>query len=275
MWLRSTDVGARVNAIRGLIAAALGLDVLVFAVGAAANSKAPLFVPWIPSTAPRAVSQDVVAEHESLTFRCDEVRCQVKAAYRVRAGSAQQVELRFVLPVKAPVTARFGTANGTVTVGGAPIARAEEVVEKIPLNYPIRLRLPFYEASVQGPLSTGVNEISFEYVQPLGGQGRSETSMTRFFHYGMWPLREWKRAKDFSFDFTATLKRPAPSWWQRWFGTVREMDCAFGDRVTFKPPRLPLRRTQRGDSLWLQARTPLPVIPETISCFIGDDLDVD
>lgn len=251
------------------------LGAALCASSASANSKAPLVVPWIPSTAPRAVSQDVVAEHEALTFRCDKVRCQVKATYRVRAGSEQHVELRFVLPVKAPVTAKFGTANGTVTVGGAPAASAEEVLEKIPLSYPMSQRLPFYEASVQGPLSIGINEISFEYVQPLGGEGRSEASLTQFFHYGLWPLREWKRAKDFSFEFTATLARPAPGWWQRWFGTVREMDCAFGDRVSFKPPRLPLRRTQRGDTLWLQARTSLPVIPETISCYIGDDLDVD
>jgi hypothetical protein len=269
--LRSIDGGKSRGPYARAAASVMGLAVLSLAGAAVANSRAPLFVPWIPSTAPRALSEDVVAEHEMLVFRCDEVRCRVKASYRVRAGSAQQVELRFVLPVKAPVTAKFGSASGTVTVAGAPTATAAEVLEKIPLNYPMSQRLPFYEASVEGPLKPGINEVSFEYVQPLGGQGRSEASMTRFFHYGLWPLREWKRAKDFSLEFTATLSRPAPSWWQRWFGTVREMDCSFGDRVTLDPPPLSLRRTQRKDTLWLHARVPLPVIPETISCYIADD----
>lgn len=66
------------------IAALMGPGATPVTVCAAANSRAPLTVPWIPSTAPRAVSQDVVTEHEALTFRCDKVRCQVKATYRVR-----------------------------------------------------------------------------------------------------------------------------------------------------------------------------------------------
>jgi hypothetical protein len=129
---------------------------------------------------------------------------------------------------------------------------------------------------VVGPLGAGPNELSFEYIKPLGGQeSLSKGSMSQYFDYGLWPLREGKRAKGFKLDLTATLERPDPSWWQRWFGTVREMNCWFGDRGTMAPPGLPLRRTQRGDVLWLEASVPLPVIPETVSCLIADDLDVD
>jgi hypothetical protein len=129
---------------------------------------------------------------------------------------------------------------------------------------------------VVGPLGAGPNELSFEYIKPLGGQeSLSKGSMSQYFDYGLWPLREGKRAKGFKLDLTATLERPDPSWWQRWFGTVREMNCWFADRGTMAPPALPLRRTQRGDVLWLEASVPLPVIPETVSCLIADDLDVD
>jgi len=217
-----------------------------------------------------------VAEHEALSFSCDPARCQVKATYRVRAGSAQQVELRFVVPIKASVSARFGTSKGSVSVTGATATRVSETLSKIPLNYPEAKRPPMFEAAVVGPLGAGLNEVSFEYVQPLGGQeSQSEGSMSQFFHYGLWPLREWKRAQGFTLDFAATLTRPAPSWWQRTFGTVREMNCWFGDRETMAPPPLPLRRSQRGDVLWLEARVPLPVIPETVGCLIADDLDID
>jgi len=261
---------------RSLLAANAALCGTLLAAAAAANSRAPRVVPWLPSTAARAVSQDVVAEHEALSFRCDKARCQVKASYRVRAGAAQQVELRFVVPIKAPVTARFGTANGTVSVTGATAVKVSEVLAKIPLSYPDKDRPPIFEAAVVGPLAAGLNEVSFEYVQPLGGrESLHDGTMSQFFHYGLWPLREWKRAKGFTLDFTATLVRPGPSLWQRWFGSVREMDCSFGDRESMAPPPLPLRRTQRGDVLWLEARVPLPVIPETVSCWIGDDLDVD
>jgi hypothetical protein len=252
------------------------LGAALVAAGAGANSRAPRVVPWLPSTAASGLSQDVVAEHEALTFRCDQARCLVKATYRVRAGSAQQVELRFVLPVKAPVTARFGTSKGMVSVAGAPAVTTAEVLRKVPLDYPSKDRPPMYEATVVGPLSAGLNELSFEYVQPLGGQeSRREGSLSQFFDYGLWPLREWKRAKGFTLDFTATLERAEPSLWQRWFGTVREMRCSFGDRQTMAPPPLPLRRTQRGDVLWLEARVALPAVPETVGCLIADDLDVD
>ena len=126
---RSTEARRRNGGLPGSTARRLGARVLLViassSTGAAANSRAPRTVAWIPSTAPRAVSPDVVAEHETLTFRCDEVRCQVRAAYRVRAGSAQQVELRFVAPIKAPVTARFGTSTGTVSFVRADALKAE------------------------------------------------------------------------------------------------------------------------------------------------------
>jgi len=124
----------------------------------------------------------------------------------------------------------------------------------------------------------GFNELSFEYQQPLGaketnyGYFRGEGDMVQSFEYGLWPLREWKRAQNFALDFTATLTRPAPSLWQRWFGSVREMACGFDDGAQLPPP-LPVRRTQRADELWLQATVLLPTIPATVRCRIGDDLD--
>jgi hypothetical protein len=283
MWRPSIEIAQRGGVrhprwltLRSALGANALLGVTLFAAALGANSRAPRIVPWVPSTAARVVSQDVVAEHEALSFRCDKARCQVKATYRVRAGSDQQVELRFVVPIKAPVTARFGTANGAVTVAGAPAVRASEVLAKIPLNYPDKDRPPMYEATVIGPLSAGLNELSFEYVQPLGGEeSLRKGTLSQSFNYGLWPLREWKRAQGFTLDFTATLERSAPSLWQRWFGTVREMNCWFGDRQTMAPPKLPLRRTQRRDVLWLEARVPLPAIPETVGCLIADDLDVD
>lgn len=220
------------------------------------------------------MSEDVIAEHETLTFRCDKARCQVKATYRVRAGSAQQVELRFVVPIKAPVTARFGTSMGTVSIVRADALKAE-LDARIGLNYPDREVPPIYEATVVGRLSPGLNEVSFEYVQPLGGEGRDEATESQYIKYGLWPLREWKRAKGFTFDFTATLQRPAPSWWQRWFGTVREMACWLGDEFGVKPPAFPVRRAQRNGVLWLQASVPMPRIPEAVHCLIADDLDVE
>jgi hypothetical protein len=254
--------------------ATLVLGLALLAGEAAANSRAPRTVPHLPSTAPRAVSQGVMVEHEALSFRCDQARCQVKASYRVRSESAQQVELRFVVPLKAPVTARFGTSGGNVSFARAQALKSE-LQTKVALNYPDKDTPPIYEATVVGPLNVGLNEVSFEYVQPLGGQAFGDDNLSQVFDYGLWPLREWKRAQGFTLDFTATLTRPAPSWWQRTFGTVREMNCWFSDRQTLNPPRLPLRRTQRGGVLWLEARVPLPVIPETVGCLIADDLDID
>lgn len=250
------------------------LGLALCASSAVANSRAPISVPALPSTAPRAVSQDVQAEHETLSFRCDKARCLVKAVYRVRAGSTQQVELRFVVPIKAPVTARFGTSKGIVSVARADALKAE-LDARVGLNYPDRLVPPIYQATVLGPLSAGLNEVSFEYVQPLGGEGRDKGTETQYIKYGLWPLREWKRAKGFTLDFTATLERPEPTWWQRWFGTEREMACWLGDEFGVKPPAFPVRHTQRGDLLWLQASVPLPRIPEGLHCLIADDLDVE
>jgi hypothetical protein len=266
---RSTE--SREHGARRASATAVLICVALLASGAGANSRAPRTVPSIPSTAPRAVSQDVIVEHEALTFRCDNARCQVKATYRVRAGSAQQVELRFVVPIKAPVTARFGTSTGTVSFALAQALKSE-IEANVALNYPDADTPPIYEATVVGPLAAGLNQLSFEYVQPLGAQeSLRDGSMSQHFNYGLWPLREWKRSTGFQLDFTATLVRPAPSWWQRWFGTVREMDCWLGNRL----PRMPLRRTQRGDVLWLQANILMPVIPDAMGCLIADDLDID
>lgn len=250
------------------------LGVALYATSAGANSRAPLRIPAVPSTAPRALSQDVVVEHETLSFDCDKARCQVKATYRVRAGSAQQVELRFVAPLEAPVTARFGSSMGKVSVVRADALKAE-IDARLSYNYPDRMAPPIYEATVVGPLSAGLNEVSFEYIQPLGGEGRDKATESQYFGYGLWPLREWKRAQSFTLDFTATLQRPAPSWWQRWFGTVREMACWVSDELGVKPPPFSVTHTQRGDVLWLQASVRMPRIPEALSCLIADDLDVE
>lgn len=277
-WPQSTDIAGLGRALPARTHGKIGLVSLLctvlFASSAVANSRAPLVVPALPSTAPRAVSEDVVIEHEALTFRCDKVRCKVKAAYRVRAGAPQQVELRFVVPIKAPVTARFGTSDGTVSFARADALQAE-IEENISLNYPDRVVPPIYEATVVGPLSAGLNEVSFEYVQPLGGEGRDKATESQYFNYGLWPLREWKRAKGFTLDFTATLQRPEPTWWQRWFGSVREMACWISDDFGVKPPAFPVRHTQRGNVLWLQASVPLARIPDAVNCLVADDLDVE
>ena len=59
--LRSIDGGKSRGPYARAAASVMGLAVLSLAGAALANSRAPLFVPWIPSTAPRAVSEDVVA----------------------------------------------------------------------------------------------------------------------------------------------------------------------------------------------------------------------
>ena len=244
---------------------------------ARANLRAPRVVPALPSTAARTVSTALEVQHESLMFRCGPDECAVRAVYAVHASAAERVQLRFVLPVAARVTARFGSASGTLTLVEKP-ALSTDLPGNVQLDFFGKPAPPAYEATVVGDVAAGESELSFEYQQPLGaretnyGYFRGEGDMVQSFEYGLWPLREWKRAQGFALDFTATLQRPAPSLWQRWFGSVREIACSFGDYPR-PPPALPVRRTQRGDELWLQASVPLPSIPATVRCRIGDDLD--
>jgi hypothetical protein len=250
---------------------------LFISADARANLRAPRVVPALPSTAPSTVSTALEVQHESLMFRCGSDSCSVRAVYAVRASAAERVELRFVVPVPARVTARFGNASGTLTLVEKPALRTE-LSGNVQLEFFGEPAPPAYEATVVGDVALGFNELSFEYQQPLGAQEtnygyfRGEGDMVQSFEYGLWPLREWKRAEHFALDFTATLDRPAPNLWQRWFGSVREMVCGFSDYPQ-PPPALPVRRTQRGDELWLQASVPLPTIPATVRCRIGDDLD--
>jgi hypothetical protein len=239
------------------------------------NIRGPRIVPWMPSTAASAVN-NLTVRHEDLSFSCDSSQCKVVATYFVRSRQPYDVELRFIIPVPALATARVGNAAGRVSVIQAP-AKETTLEKNIFFDYREYDRPPCYQATVTAPISVGENTLTFEYLQPLGAFERGygyffprEGRMVQEFAYGLWPLREWRRAPDFKIHLTVTIPRMPPTRWQRWFGKTKTIACFLRTEPPQADPHLEPSREQRGNVFWYEADI-AGEIPTEVACHIGDD----
>ena len=128
---------------------------------------------------------------------------------------------------------------------------------------------PVYQARFSAAVAIGVNLLAVSYRQPLGQYQRDHGYFKKgrvldFFRYEIWPLTEWRRARDFQVQGEIVIARPPPSWWQRTFHHVRAIGC----RGVEPPARHVL--LQRGDRLCYDFQLSEP-LPKRLWCFIGDD----
>ena len=112
--------------------------------------------------------------------------------------------------------------------------------------------------------------IQITYLQQLSALERDHGSFKkgRYVHrlqYELWPLKGWKLNPKFRLHLEVKLRRDAPSWWKRTFGTVTSMACGKqgkGQPVTVRPK-------QQGAYLVLAARMGKQ-FPDRLTCRFGD-----
>lgn len=237
---------------------------------ASANLRAPVVVPESPSSALAAGGPGLTVDRESLRFVCGPTSCDVTATYEVTAAAAVRVRFDFVLPVESNVTAVTNAEAGAVTIVPArPLRPAEAAALSRDAQGAPRL----FRAGFESSLRAGPNTLTVGYRQPLGaeetdyGRGKKRGRMVQRFRYELWPLGEWKRGEGFSVRLSIGIDRPAPGWWQLWFGAVKSIACVSSDPAVPLPPA---RREQRGGELWYEVELG-PSLPDRITCYLGDD----
>jgi hypothetical protein len=243
---------------------------------AAANLRAPGFVPHSPSSALYAPAGGLTVTGEELSFDCTE-RCAVTAAYAVTAAKEGRLAFEFILPVKEQVAVRVGPAGAAVKVGPAePLNQREAKAMDAANARSFRSdRTPLYRARFEATLVAGANRIVVTYSQPLGAYERDygyfkKGRWVQTFQYEVWPLKEWALAPGFTASLTVTMPRPAPGWWKRTFGKVRSIACRSlkGDTST---PLVGARVTQRGRTLEYRANLAAAGLPDRLACSLGDE----
>jgi hypothetical protein len=250
----------------------IGLLIVLVSQPAYTNIRAPRTEPSMPSSAPGPPSGDLQTTvlHEDLGFRCQNQTCRVTAAYTIHADRAAKVHLDFMLPAEAPVSVRIGQSPATVVV-----AKSDSLLKDLdkrfgfhqyfflPDSFPLP---PLYRATATLSLVAGRNKVTFEYVQPLAsieadyGYFKKGRKVRKIF-YLLWPLKEWRRGRDFKIDLTIEIERPAPSWWQRAFGHPTDIGCMLD---------VAAQRVQAGTKFIYQSQIG-GSFPDILDCRIGDD----
>jgi hypothetical protein len=242
----------------------------LFATGpAAANLRAPGRVPHVPSSALYPPPAEVEVRGETLAFRCAGRRCEVAATYRVHAAAEAELAFEFVLPVDAGITVRV--AGRPVAAESTEAAPLGDLDRRLDLSVAEREGGPkLYRARFTGRLAAGESEIAVAYTQPLGAHERDygyfkDGRWVDVLQYELWPLKEWKRAPDLRIELLVAMRREAPGWWTRNFGTARSIKCLGGDG-----PLKDARLEQVGGALEYRA-TLGPAFPDRLLCHLADE----
>ena len=252
------------------LGALLAVPSLLVAVPAAlANLRAPVVIPDAPSTALSAPGPGLVVSHETLTFHCKTDTCAVEATYRVQADAPVSTRLEFILPGSQEVLAGDGAHVEAAAVQPAkPLTPAEaEQMGTLRDGAP-----ELHKAMFPYDFQPGENQVVVRYTQLLGatemdyGYFKTEGRFLREFRYEIWPLKQWKRSKDFAVDLAVTIDREEPSWWTRLFGDVETIRCLSEPAGGVIPGAL----TQKGGQLWFEARLTTD-LPDRVRCHIGDE----
>jgi hypothetical protein len=244
---------------------------------AAANLRAPGFVPHSPSSALYPPAGALTVTGEELVFDCAQ-RCAVTATYAVTAAKEGRLAFEFILPVKEQVAVRVGPAGAAVQVGPAePLSEREAHAMRAARARGFRDdKVPLYRARFEALLRAGANAILVTYSQPLGAYERDygyffkKGRWVQTFHYEVWPLKEWTLAPGFTAKLTVTMPRRAPSWWKRTFGKVRSIACR-SLKDDSDTPLAGARLTQKGRRLEYRAEVSAAALPDRLACSLGDE----
>jgi hypothetical protein len=237
---------------------------------ARANMRAPRGEPKPPSSAAAAIGMvsGVEVAGETLKFQCEEGSCAVEARYRLRAAAPTTLDLAFVVPSATPVVVHVGGAGAPAMVAAAPPeAFRRKDMDGLADSLDVR-RFPVLQARFSANLVVGDNTVVVTYQQPLGQNEEDygyfhKGRFIEFFRYEVWPLSEWKHARDFRVDGEVTIRRPRPSWWKRTFSNPRSVGCRGSE------PFAHAALEQRGDDLRFAFQLTDP-LPRRLWCEIGD-----
>jgi hypothetical protein len=249
------------------------VTLLLFSVPASgwANMRAPRSVdPHPSSTVLSTEAEGLVVLAEQLDFRCEAAKsCDVSATYQVQSPGAMEVELAFIAPSEVTINARVGDAAAPVTT--VPTSRFDK--EHLERRTPELQEATLYEARFRAKLAPGKNNIVVTYSQPLGSFEAAHGYLvsSRFIdvlRYEVWPLQEWTLAEDFTLDVTLSVRREAPGFWTRNFGSWTEANC-----VVRGAESAPMERLTRADKKgWLVQTWRLgSKLPDRIECYRGED----
>ncbi len=188
-----------------LLMAALALG----AQPAAANLRAPI-TRHAPSGALRGPGQGLSVVSESLRIQCGG-DCAIKAVYHVRAREAGSRQFEFILPRSSQVTVKTATSSPQAHTGPFVLPERES-----PGGEPRFITsVPLAKATFQAVLQKGGNELAISYQQPWGQEERkfegyfSGWKSARVLRYELWPLKEWRLAKEFSLRIRITVSPEA------------------------------------------------------------------
>ena len=244
---------------------------MLWAGPAAANLRAPREVHQSPSSTIYRTTGPLVVKGEDLSFVCSRQSCMVTAVYRVQAPRATSLPLEFICPGKNTLKVKVGSSKlAPAKVTSAPLSAAERKRVEAGMGGFGRHRSRLHKARFQVDLRPGLNHLRISYLQRLSALERDYGYFKdgRFMHrlqYELWPLKGWKLDPEFKLRLKVKLKRQAPSWWKRTFGTVTSLACVKqgkGKAITVKP-------TQQGGHLVLAA-TMGANFPDRLTCRIGD-----
>lgn len=186
--------------------------VLILALPAYANMRAPVEVRRAPSALKAEQSGKIEVLSESLEFDCPaaysggvnmthfaEAGCRARVAYRIRS-QAVSVQLAFVYSGTGEVS--WQLAGKTFASKPAPLSPQQKSCPHCPQS------LAQLQTAVQMlNLAEGENTLVISYLQPLEFResGHSYFSAGKWkqgFTYELWPIAEWQWAP----DFHATLR---------------------------------------------------------------------
>lgn len=180
-----------------------------------ANMRAPYFQWYRSSQVLKISGNECTVLSEKIVFECEvpakgklssvidkTFRSRVEAEYAVQSDEKQNVRLDFILPSKTPL----GISVNGLTVPCDPPVLIEEGGEH---GFHAR-DTTLYHAEFSAGLIKGVNSIKVMYSQPMNVNETEYGYFTKsrystWCEYELWPLKEWKRSKDFTLTITVRV----------------------------------------------------------------------
>ena len=178
---------------------------------ARANMRAPVSRPS-PSTALGGPAPELTVLKEHLEVACNNNGCRVDAKYFLEAGGAGSWRLAFVLPKPGKVTVRSGGTALLVTsqpvVWNDPLAKTYRPGKQPRLHFMPKMQQAVFDVA----LPAGQSALEVSYRQAWGQDERKFEGYfqgwlsTRTIRYELWPLRQWRLARDFALTFLVRIE---------------------------------------------------------------------
>ena len=211
------------------------LLLILFTTGLPANIRAPQYLNIPPSGGLKSPSPGLVVKGEDLSFKCEAHKlfvglCEIKAHYKIHSPGKLRAKFTFVLAGQAyTVQARVNAKDSDTGLKAVEQSEAEK--QEYSRGGNGELTAPPFEATFQGELVKGHNDIIVTYKQPasyleydyagcypclMPDQGKFRSRLV----YLLWPLKEWKLDKDFRLNITVTVEQEEPGLFTRLFGST-------------------------------------------------------